>query len=81
MWAKSALRHLQGLIDPHEVVPDGVQGDHVAVVLELLATGVGQARVAAHVQPHRELGAGSEPALQVSHEGHRVLGAAAADQA
>ena len=37
-----------GAVDTDEVVPDGVQGDHVAMVLEFLAVRFRQARVVAH---------------------------------
>lgn len=40
---------------PYEVVPDGVERDHVNVTLELFREAVGQPREAAHVHPHREV--------------------------
>lgn len=36
--------HFDGRIDPGEIVPNCVEGNHVAVVLELLAVGVRQPR-------------------------------------
>lgn len=42
-------------MDADEVIPDGVERDHVGVVLELLRESVGQPREAAHVHSHREV--------------------------
>src|SRR4030081_2913295 len=40
-------RHLHGAVDPHEVVPDGVERNHMAVVLKLLGVRVREPSVAA----------------------------------
>ena len=48
-------RHPKRLVDADEVVPDGIERDHVSVVFDLLAKGIGEAGEAAHVHPHREV--------------------------
>lgn len=42
-------------MDADEVVPAGVERDHVGVVLDLLPEPVHQAGEPAHVHPHREI--------------------------
>ena len=49
--------HSHGTINPDKVVPDGVKGDHVAVVLKLLAVRVGQSCEPAHVHSKRQIAA------------------------
>ena len=43
-------RHSQRIVDADEVVPQGVERDHVTVILESLGERVAQAREAAHVR-------------------------------
>jgi hypothetical protein len=45
----------QGLLLLREIVPDGVERDHVGVVLNLLGKRIGEPCEAAHVHPHREV--------------------------
>src|SRR6266852_5531181 len=45
-------RNFQCLVNPHEVVPDRIERDHVTVILELLGKGIRQAREPAHALPH-----------------------------
>lgn len=45
----------QGLVGSAEVVVHPEQGDHVAVVVQLLGEAVGQSRETAHGHPHREV--------------------------
>jgi hypothetical protein len=40
---------------PREVVPDGIERDHVNVALELFREGISQPHKAGHVHPHREV--------------------------
>jgi hypothetical protein len=49
-------RNPQRLVNAEPVVPNGVDRDHVSMVLEFLGEGVRQAREAAVVHPHREVG-------------------------
>jgi hypothetical protein len=44
-------------VNPTIVVVHKVQGDHVAVVLKLLAESIGQPRETAHPHSHREIAA------------------------
>lgn len=47
--------HLEGLVDPAEVVVHEMQGQGVFEVLDLLREGVGQSGEPAHLHPHREV--------------------------
>lgn len=48
-------RHLQGLVDPDEIIMDEVDRQGVDVVLDPLAEGVGQAREAAQRHSDRQI--------------------------
>lgn len=56
------------LVQLHEVVPDGIERDHMGVVLEFLRKGVREPGEAAHLHSHREvlaLGVGCADVLPV----------------
>lgn len=42
-------------MDTREVVPDGIERDHMGVVFELLGEGIGEPGEPAHVHPHGEV--------------------------
>ena len=66
----------QRLVDADKIVPEGVQRDHVLVVLQLLAESVGEPGKPSHAHAHRQvrpLRVARADMLRVWVSGDRVL--------
>jgi hypothetical protein len=48
-------RHAVRLVQLHEIVPDGIERDHMHMILELLAERIRESCKATHLHAHREV--------------------------